>query len=247
MGRWLKTQPLVMAFSDSPMKCSPPLLIACLGGLAVLKASAQQLNWGSSVFSDLVDSKGDALENTFVFEIGAFNPGFTPTLSNLLDWRSNWQVFDRAAYNGIEEPVDDGIFGYFTGTARMLDDGRSDSAFMTPSALSFEGLSGYLWIRKGDDPVAGSEWSLTRANNWVFPNAIPGCCDNDTPFNWSTSDLTEADVPLWGRQGKISGPGEVSNSGIHTLQTYTFVPEPSSFLMLLSASGLLMVRRRSIV
>jgi hypothetical protein len=229
------------------MKCSPLLLIACLGGLAASKASAQQLNWGSLAFSDLVDSKGDVLANTFVFEIGAFNPGFTPTLGNLFDWRSNWQVFDRASYNGIEEPFDDGISGYFTGTARMLDDGRSSSPFMTPSAPSFEGLSGYLWVRKGDDPIAGSEWMLTRADSWVFPAAIPGCCDNDTPFDWSTSDLDESDVPLWGRQGKISGPGEFSNTGIHTLQTYTFVPEPSSVLMIILASGLFMIRRRSIV
>jgi hypothetical protein len=226
------------------MKKRPLLSIACLWGFGALSVGAQQLNWGSAFYSDFADSTGVGLDNTFIFEIGAFNAGFMPTQANLNDWRSNWQVFDRADYNGIEEPVDDGIFGYFTGTARMLDDGRSSSSFMTPSAPSFEGLSGYLWVRKGDDPIAGSEWILTRADDWVFPAAIPGCCDNDTPFDWSTSDLDESDVPLWGRQGKTSGPGEFSSSGIHTLQTYTFVPEPSSVVMLFLASGLLLVRRR---
>lgn len=229
------------------MKFDSLLLVACLGGFVTSDAGAQQLNWGSAAFSDLVDSKGAVLDATFVFEIGAFNAGFTPTESNLSDWRSNWQVFDRAAYNGVEEPIDDGISGYFTGTARMLDDGRSNSSFMTPSAPSFEGLDGYLWVRKGDHPIPGSEWLVIRSDNWVFPTAIPGCCDNDTPFDWSTSELDGGDLPKWGKQGSTAGPGEFADSNDHTLQTYTFVPEPSAALMVILASSLAMIRRRSVV
>jgi hypothetical protein len=229
------------------MKSCPLLSIACLLAFGVLPSGAQQLNWGSAAFSDFADSRGAVLDNTFVFEIGAFNAGFVPNSTNIDSWQSNWKVFDRAAYNGIEQPVDDGISGYITGTARMLDNGRSDSLFMTPGAPSFEGLSGYLWVRKGDNPVPGSEWLLTRANAWVFPTAIPGCCDNDTPFEWAISDMGGGDVPKWGKQGVVAGPGEFMDPSAHTLQTYTFVPEPSSAVMVLLAGSVMVLRRRRLI
>jgi hypothetical protein len=111
--------------------------------------------------------------------------------------------------------------------------------------MSFEGLSAFIWIRKGADPIEGSEWLLTRASNWTFPTAIPGCCDHDPPTQWSVSDLTGGDVPLWGSQGGVNGGGVHTDYGVHTLQTFTFVPEPSSALMLaISCACLVMGRRR---
>ena len=54
----------------------------------------------------------------------------------------------------------------------MLDDGTSNSPFMH-GAPSFEGLDAYIWIRKGDQPVEGSEWLLTRAIQLDFPRRDP--------------------------------------------------------------------------
>lgn len=193
-------------------------VISCL--LAGSRLSAQTLNWGSEVFSDLADSNGITLDDTFVFELGAFLDGFIPDETNVDAWASNWRVFDQAAYNQS--------LGYFTSTVQMLDNGTSDSAYSTGGAMSFEGLSAYLWVRNSDDPVEGTEWLLTRSDAWVFPTAVPGCCDNEVPLQWSVSDLDGGDIPNWGNQGGIIGPGEYTVTGPYTLQTFTFVPEPSA-------------------
>ena len=208
------------------------LAISCAGSLL----HSQTLDWGSEVFSDLVNSEGQVLDNTFIFEIGAFTDGFTPDENNVQDWVTNWRAFDRAAY--------DSFFGYFTSTVQMLDDGTSASPHASSGAPSFEGLNGYLWVRNSDSPEEGTEWFLARADSWVFPNAIPGCCDNEIPFQWSVSDLELTNVPVWGSQGGTSGAGEYTTTGPHSLQTFTFVPEPSSLAMAGMAACLLLRRRR---
>lgn len=199
--------------------------------------AAQQLNWGSEIGSSLVDSTGAVLDHTFVFELGTFASGFTPAVGNVDDWAANWLVFDQASYNS-------GL-GYFTSTVLMEDDGTSDSPFATLGAPSFEGLDAFLWIRNDDDPVEGSEWLLTRADSWVFPNAIPGCCDNGVPIEWSVSDLEIANVPVWGNQDGIEGAGAYTTTGGYTLQTYTFVPEPGSLLLTVMAGCLALRRKRN--
>lgn len=205
---------------------------------------SQTLNWGSAVFSNLVDNNGKTMGDTFVFELGSFVNGFTPDDTNINDWLANWQVFDAATYNGIEEPVDDGIYGYFTSVVNMNADGTSDSPWQTPGATSFEGLDAYLWVRNSDLAIEGSEWLLTRADNWLFPTADPDCCGNGPPIEWSTSDLTSSNIPVWGSQGGITGGGIISNPGIYTLQSAAFVPEPSSFMLCMIAGILTVVRRR---
>lgn len=221
------------------------LLILILGG----QARSQTFNWGSEAFSDLADSKGDVLDDTFIFELGAFTGGFIPGADNVMDWKNNWQAFDKADYNGIETPTDDGIYGYFTSSASMTDDGLSDSSDMSPASISFEGLSAYVWIRNSDDPSTSTEWLLARNSAWTFPSAIPGCCDNGTPLEWSTSDLTMSDIPVWGTQEGVVGDGIITDNSVFTLQTATFddpmlVPEPSVFLLKALAAALFVLRRR---
>jgi hypothetical protein len=207
------------------------------------RLGAQNLNWGSPIFSDIVDSEGNVLDDTYVFQIGAFVGGFVPDVENTSDWLRYWQVFDGADYNGIGDP-DDGVYGYFTSSAAMTDNGLSDSSELSPLASSFEGLDGYLWIRNSNLDEPGSEWFLARAGNWIFPMPVPGCCDNDGVVEWSTSDLLAGDTPVWGSQGGTKGNGEYSYSGTEHLQTYSFVPEPSSAMLVGLFSGMMILRRR---
>lgn len=216
------------------MKIRIPLLAMSWCLLAAGSGHGQTLDWGSEVFSDLVDSQGDTLDSVFVFELGAFVDGFVPDETNVGLWHQNWMVFDQASYNAS--------LGYFTSTVTMNDDGSSS---YNPSSISFEGLSAYLWIRNSTDPVEGTEWLLARAASWVFPNAVPGCCDNEPPLQWSVSDLATTDVPVWGNQGGIEGAGHYTVTGNYTLQTYTFIPEPSSGVLLLFSAAMLMRRRRA--
>lgn len=215
------------------MKSLPVLLTILLLGSP--SALAQTLEWGSQVFSSIVDSNGLPLDETYVFEIGTFEPGFSPAESNVELWYDNWFAFDRAGYSEAN--------GYFTSTVNMLDDGRSDSPFMSGNSPSFEGLEAYLWVRNAETPSPTTEWFLVRSMDWIFPDAIPGCCDNDLTIQWSMSDLTGADLPKWGGQLGTDGPGIFTVSGIYDLQTFTFIPEPSAFLLSIIGMGFLLIRR----
>jgi hypothetical protein len=239
----LITHPSQDSPETSPVPLLPPMktilmfLITVLLGIAVGRTHAQTLNWGSEFASSIVDSEGDVLDSAFVIEIGVFVDGFTPEESNVSDWSAKWWVFDRASYS-MEN-------GYFTSAVHYLNDGTSNSPFQSPGASSFAGLEAYLWVRNSSDPGVGTEWLLTRASSWVFPapNQNPDCCDTEV-IEWSVSDLTGVDVPVWGNQGGVLGGGFYSVTGSYDLQTHTFVPEPSSMMLIAFAGSILTLRRR---
>ena len=210
------------------------LLLACLLLPAVSRAAT--LNWGSEIFSTLVDSRGQTLDNRYQIELGAFAVDFVPDETNIAQWRDHWYIFDTAEYN--QE------FGYFTSTVEIGPDGKSDSTSATPDAPSFEGKEMYLWIQDNAGAQPGSEWLLTRSATWVFNSISAECCDNEAPIEWSVSDLTELDTPVWGSQGGTAGGGDTTAPGVYTLQAYALVPEPSAVLLITLAAGAGLLRRR---
>jgi hypothetical protein len=214
------------SFSHIPMKLRACLfvILAFLSGTTAL--TAQTLDWGNDVFGDVVDSTGAPLDATFIFELGAFDAGFTPDESNVNDWIANWNVFDRAGFNASA--------GYFASSVRMLPDGRSDSPYLTEDSGSFEGLNAYLFVRNSDLPVPLTEWLLVRAPDWIFPVA-DDCCPGQLSIEWALSDVDG--TPVFGSVEGDPGAGVVGVPGVHDLQTYTFVPEPGTAL--LAALGLL--------
>jgi hypothetical protein len=195
-------------------------------------AFGQTYNWGSPVFSDLRDSKGNLLDNSYVFELGAFMSGFVPDADNQGEWEINWQTFDRAAFNPAAS--------YFTGSAAMLPDGTSDSPYMTTGAVSFEGLDAYLWVQDGSDLASSDELFLGRVGSWVFNSADPACCGNSLPTEWSLADFS-SETPIFGSQTGNDGAGGFTVSGGFMLQTFS-IPEPSSAVLVL-VGALIWVRR----
>ena len=184
----------------------PPIMkskfLPSLIALALLPAAgySQTINWGSAVDSNFTTNDGTIIPDSlvdfsaapYVFELGAFTPGFAPTEANTADWFSNWRAFDRAEYSAAS--------GYFTSSVQMTDSGNSSSTYTTgvlDGFTTFEGLKAYLWVRNtggtGTDFAAGDEFSLTRSADWVFPTALEGCCDNGLPLEWSVSDIIEND------------------------------------------------------
>lgn len=198
--------------------------------LAVAPSRAEvAFNWGSPVFSTFRDSYGNPLDAGYTFQLGAFDPSFTPTAGNVTLWSANWKVFDQAGFNVPAET--------FSNTANMLDDGTSSSAFAT-AGYDFRGLDAYIWGYKDAGVYGdGMEWVWFRAPAWTFPTTFaPG--PPVTPTEWSTSDLIAGDVPLWGRQSTAVGLGYASapgTAGDYTLQTYT-IPEPSTSVLLVGAA-----------
>ena len=219
-----------------PMK-TRPIVLAVVAMVAALPAlHAQTLDWGNDVFGDVVDSNGVALGNDFIFELGAFDADFTPDSDNVADWIAHWNVFDRAQFNPA--------LGYFASSVDMLPGGGSDSPYLSPDAGSFEGLNAYLFVRNGDLPVPLTEWLLVRASDWVFPVA-DDCCPGFVSEEWTLSDV-EGETPLYGSVDGIAGPGVVAVPGVHDLQTYTFVPEPATALLVVPALLCAAFRRRRI-
>jgi len=227
------------------------LVAICMAAMALClmapRTSAQalnvaQINWGSLDFSGIVDSNGNALTaDNFFFDLGAFKSDFTPTESNVADWAANWYTFDRATY------VMDSPYTAVFASSYLMYDGSPGGIDSTGSNFESLGISrdAYIWVYNGTIPEHGTQWFLARASNWDFPEITGLCCDNDPPLEWSMSDLTSLDVPLWGSQLGIEGPGERAHfRPLADLQTYTFVPEPSSAL-LVGLSGLVMAFRRN--
>ncbi|HSP42840.1 MAG TPA: PEP-CTERM sorting domain-containing protein [Luteolibacter sp.] len=202
-------------------------------------SQGQTIEWGSYAGIDMFDSAGNVLDDTFVFQLGAFTAPFTPEASNYQDWFANWMVFDQAVYNEA-----DGVFMPSPLAPQMQPDGTSNSAFLSDGATSFEGLDAYIWIYNSEDPVPGTEWLLVRAADWVFPEYDPDCCGG-FPLQWSISDLDPSDTPEWGSHSGSTGPGAYTYNGPFDLRTHTFVPEPSSLLLAIFGTGLLMRRRRT--
>lgn len=207
-------------------------LIALTFGFVTASASSQTLNWSSLTGSQIVDSQGAALDNTYIFELGAFDVGFTPNDSNLGDWGSEWHVFDTAAYSYNSQAG-----GYFTGTANLQDVADYDSIF--------QGLSAYIWIRN----TSNTEYFLATATAkqgvaaWKFPTLDPNCCANGDVTTWSVSNLG-TDTPVWGSQLDHHSGGVYDGAGgPYDLQTHV-VPEPSGSVLALLGGCICLIRRR---
>ena len=112
-----------------------------------------QIDFRSTPFSSNVTSAEpvEPMGEGFLFELGAFEAGFTPTAANTGDWAANWQGLGRVAYNATT--------GWFTGSAEL-----------TSNAAPFSiGASAYLW---GFD--SSGEWILLANPAWVWSSAAVG-------------------------------------------------------------------------
>lgn len=199
-------------------------LIALVIALCSPASFSQTLNWGSLTNSTIVDSQGTPLDQTFVFELGAFDKTFTPSQSNINQWSNHWHTFDAASY--AYNPTD---LGYFTGTANLQD--------VSGYSSMFEGMSAFLWVRNSGQ----TEQFLATTPSWSFPALDQGCCPTDVT-TWSVSNLV-ADVPLWGSHDDLHGGGNYTAPGPFDLQTHA-VPEPGACLLALAGCGTLLLHRR---
>lgn len=220
------------------MKLTPLFSASLLLIALAVPIHAQTLNWGSPIGTFIIDSDGDGVDDRFVFELGAFDLNFTPDETNHELWFENWRMFDSTTYNPD--------FGYYTSTVHVISDLNGEGVYSNnpeASPENFSGLVAYLWIRNEDLPGTEAEWLLVRADNWTLPTIAGDCCDTSV-IEWSISDLSGTNTPLYGNQSGVIGEGEKTFSSTTGLQTFTFVPEPSTAaLAALAALGLLRRRR----
>lgn len=217
------------------MKLSLLKLAALTFLLGCVPAYSQTLNWGSLDDSTIVDSNGEDLgqNNTFLFELGAFDEDFIPDETNVGQWGAKWHTFDTASLTTDE-------YGSRFLDTRVL---QNDAPGVQLDYVNmFEGLKGYIMIRNPER----TEYFLARFDTWVFPTFETNCCSNDGTLTWTVSEST---TPIFGSVGNNHGGGDFESPGPYDIQTHTVtglqpIPETHSSLLAILGCGAALMRRR---
>ena len=219
----------------------PRLLCLALALAWTPGALASTVFWGSQYNDNLYNSSGQPLDETYSFEVGTFNGGFTPTYQNVDQWDANWHVIALAFtpdINGWNAPAQ-----FFASTVNFNGANNSDATGADPAFAFTQGDTAYLWAYNSKSIVPSSEWALVTygasPGNTGDPWVIPSLGDAGS-YNWN---LTDANNAIIGGANGVQGPGDYSaNPGVFSLQT-AVVPEPGSAILLLAAAAAHLTRR----
>ena len=214
-------------------------LLTLVFALIAVSAPARTISWRSGIGDTLVDSGGLSLTDAFIFELGAFDAGFTPDATNYGEWESRWHAFGQATYepllgNGWEPGAQ-----YFTKDTTVLGGQLSSESPPLASYAFTAGMQAFLWVYDSKTVAPTSEWALVGGSTWNFPASD---LLNLTPVVW---DLNSADRTIWGGANDIRGDGlYTALPGSFDLQTAA-VPEPAGLVLLgLAGWGFGLRRRR---
>jgi hypothetical protein len=154
-------------------------LLAISLGVFAPNAGATQINWNSTSGAINQTSAGSPMSQSFVFELGSFQSGFTPEASNVADWAANWSSASRAAYS-VSSSRYSAVYNFSTNVAPFT-----------------ENAAAYVW------GISSSEWILFRKASWLWPVASSNPLA--FPIDWTTAN-TPSD-PLMAIVGSVNGSG----------------------------------------
>ena len=213
------------------------VVVTILGASPLRGAGINFHNGGSDVL--LMGDGVTALDDSFKFELGAFQTGFLPSMSNIEDWMANWKPFARAqapAINGWNSNL-----SYFDYSETLEANGQSSQGLSAD--IFAQGDAAYLWIYNDFSIAPGVEWALVTnddsdlnsADNWLFPDPT-----DIFPYEF---DLATAYSPIIGGLHNVQGGGDFTAPlTAFTLQTHA-VPEPGSVLLVMLAGIVWRIRR----
>jgi hypothetical protein len=156
-------------------------------------AQAGGVDWSSPFFVNNITSTGAVLDDAWVFELGAFVSGFTPTAGNTSSWATNWRPAQRSFYNITTR----GIGGSY--------DVVSNASPFTQAAF------GYIWGHNCS--VVNGEWILVSSADWRWP-AVGGV---DVAKSWSMASATNIIVGQTNGSGFFMKTAAVANAAIPTI------------------------------
>ncbi len=232
-----------------------------------------QLTWGGQIDSFIYAADGELLTlgegdppapaspnlSNYSAELGIFQNGFIPSLSNASQWEDNWLAVPTANPQGSDGSIrDDGFFGsQFTFGNNDGVPGNFDDNFVNNDQFPI-GSRLYIWgfDTQTFDNVPGTEpeWLLitgpttgsttTDSDNWLVPDSTIQTHDPIAPF----LDIVSGNVVIVGRSSEGEGAGEYGSLGDVSGQPGDFqfatVPEPSSSLLVILSGLCLVIRRR---
>jgi hypothetical protein len=217
--------------------------------LTTMGARANSIEWGSEVFGVGLTSTGVPLDNTFHFELGTFNglsSSFIPDETNIPLWRSNWKLLDSTNYNTTTRIfTDTAVLVYNNGTSNWSP---SVADVPAPSATFEVGEQVYIWIYNNTAMDSTTEWGVftrtasldPKLPNWVMPGG-PGNQEIQ-PQQMFTLDTNA--TPFGGTPTTTGGGSYNPPTSTFSFQTHSFVPEPTSALLLVVAGMGCFARRR---
>ena len=169
-------------FGVVPAAFAFAVALALAGWVSVVSGElrAAQIDWSSAAFADNFTSAGGMarLDGSFIFELGAFEPGFVPAAENVSEWAGKWRVLDRTAYNATTR---------FFASSALLE--SNTGAFAT-------GRQAYIW---GYGGTAAREWILISSSGWKWP-AAGGLA---LPATWAVGEADAAGILV----GAVNGAG----------------------------------------
>lgn len=171
------------------IKLSPWLWLASFAWIVLASGTpvfAIQIVWQSERGQPHLKSDGEAIDGSFVFELGAFEEGFVPSLSNVTEWAQNWQGLQRTIYDPVSASYTN----------------RHDMASNDPPFAL--GGPGYVW----GFGVDTNEWILMTDASWKWP----GVGGTGFPVSWSTRNANDirvgAILSAGGLQTQDVGPAD---------------------------------------
>jgi hypothetical protein len=123
------------------------------------KAYAVDISWQSPTDGTTLTSQNRPMTSAFFFELGSFQPGFTPTSANTSEWLTrngspNWVRASATAHSSVFNGFIGKTFSYTSNTAPFLS---TNKAYI----LGYNGS------------ITSGEWVLLTNPGWFWPTANP--------------------------------------------------------------------------
>lgn len=187
-----------------------------------LWGQSQTINFGSDLGTGSY-SDGTAWQSEgYTFQIGVFNAGFVPSVSNVNDWAANWNVANQGGRTGETTWLDDGGDLYFGGSG----------AITNLSAPFTAGARVYIW---------GFDSTLDGTNEWVLLTNVSWVVASDISTPQNSNYLTSA-------SGVEAVIGNFDGTNFTSVKVVigSEIPEPSTFAAVagLAVLGAVATRRR---